>query len=362
LYGTGQSSTAYNPSSYSMAATNQKKTVAGGSQHNQLQMQLQQQQQQQHHELVDYKDPSLLISMTAALANQLSQPPYSNHHYSGNYPSSTVNNPNHHHLGQPQQQQQQQQQHLHSSHHSLSGIMPPPSSSHISGGNPNNHGSVSSTSSASSSSSTSSASSSSAVNSSQQFGNIHNGHHHHSSHHHNPHHHPYGGNGHGHGHNHHHGVVKSAADVFCNVPGRLSLLSSNSKYKVSVGEIQRRLSPPECLNASLLGGILRRAKSKNGGRLLREKLEEIGVNLPAGRRKAGTVTLLTSLVEGEAQHLAKDFQFVCDNDFPAKAAAEYVAKHHAAEAEVESRKSMIIAARYANILLDRFLFERSFFL
>lgn len=42
-----------------------------------------------------------------------------------------------------------------------------------------------------------------------------------------------------------------------------------------------------------------RAKSKNGGRQLREKLEKIGMNLPAGRRKAATVTLLTSLVEGE---------------------------------------------------------------
>lgn len=56
----------------------------------------------------------------------------------------------------------------------------------------------------------------------------------------------------------------SPSDVFCSVPGRLSLLSSTSKYKVTVGEVQRRLSPPECLNASLLGGVLRRAKSKNG--------------------------------------------------------------------------------------------------
>lgn len=44
-----------------------------------------------------------------------------------------------------------------------------------------------------------------------------------------------------------------------------------------------------------------RAKSKNGGRLLREKLEKIGLNLPAGRRKAANVTLLTSLVEGRFQ-------------------------------------------------------------
>jgi len=45
--------------------------------------------------------------------------------------------------------------------------------------------------------------------------------------------------------------------------------------------------------------LFHRAKSKNGGRLLREKLEKIGLNLPAGRRKAANVTLLTSLVEGK---------------------------------------------------------------
>lgn len=43
-----------------------------------------------------------------------------------------------------------------------------------------------------------------------------------------------------------------------------------------------------------------RAKSKNGGRSLREKLDKIGLNLPAGRRKAANVTLLTSLVEGQS--------------------------------------------------------------
>ncbi|KAK2113833.1 hypothetical protein P7K49_008099 [Saguinus oedipus] len=91
--------------------------------------------------------------------------------------------------------------------------------------------------------------------------------------------------------------VVNPTDLFCSVPGRLSLLSSTSKYKVTIAEVKRRLSPPECLNASLLGGILRRAKSKNGGRCLREKLDRLGLNLPAGRRKAANVTLLTSLVE-----------------------------------------------------------------
>jgi hypothetical protein len=45
---------------------------------------------------------------------------------------------------------------------------------------------------------------------------------------------------------------------FSPVPGRLALLSSSSKYKVTISEIQRRLGPPENLNASLLGGVLRR--------------------------------------------------------------------------------------------------------
>ena len=78
-----------------------------------------------------------------------------------------------------------------------------------------------------------------------------------SSHHHHVHH-------HGHGYSHHaahhvNGLLGMVpGDVFCSVPGRLSLLSSTSKYKVTVAEVQRRLSPPECLNASLLGGVLRR--------------------------------------------------------------------------------------------------------
>ena len=62
----------------------------------------------------------------------------------------------------------------------------------------------------------------------------------------------HGGGGHG------RGGGKFSEEIFCSVPGRLSLLSSTSKYKVTIAEVQRRLSPPECLNASLLGGVLRR--------------------------------------------------------------------------------------------------------
>ncbi|XP_063040785.1 transcription factor AP-2-epsilon [Engraulis encrasicolus] len=140
------------------------------------------------------------------------------------------------------------------------------------------------------------------------------------------------------------GGVSNPVEVFCTVPGRLSLLSSTSKYKVTVGEVQRRLAPPECLNASLLGGVLRRAKSKNGGRCLRERLEKIGLNLPAGRRKAANVTLLTSLVEGEAVHLARDFGYVCETEFPARATAEYLCRHNNPE-QMPSRRSMLMATK-----------------
>ncbi|CAB3405020.1 unnamed protein product [Caenorhabditis bovis] len=116
-------------------------------------------------------------------------------------------------------------------------------------------------------------------------------------------------------------------DVYCTVPGRTSLLSSTTKYRVTVGEIQRRISPPECLNASLLGGILRKAKSKDGGKTLRDSLKKLGLTLPAGRRKQANVTAWTALVEEEALHMAKDFAAVCEKEFHSREIGVYLTKN-----------------------------------
>ena len=112
-----------------------------------------------------------------------------------------------------------------------------------------------------------------------------------------------------------------------------------------------------------------RAKSKNGGKSLREKLEKIGLNLPAGRRKAANVTLLTSLVEGmcfclwklvlidwfyllgEALHLARDFRYVCETEFPSRQIAEYLNRSHSEPSEIFRRKEIVLATKYVHPIL-----------
>nr|NP_001071652.1 transcription factor protein [Ciona intestinalis]BAE06307.1 transcription factor protein [Ciona intestinalis] len=113
----------------------------------------------------------------------------------------------------------------------------------------------------------------------------------------------------------------SPNDVFCLVPGRLGMPNQGKKHQVLVGEILRRVLTPESLNISLLGPILRKAKSRNGSQYLRERLGEIGVRLPQGRRKTAQCTLFTSLTESEAKQLSEDFGKLCYCNFPCRSLA-----------------------------------------
>ena len=71
----------------------------------------------------------------------------------------------------------------------------------------------------------------------------------------------------------------------------------------------------------------------------------MGLALPAGRRKACNVTLLTSLVEGEAIHLARDFGYVCETEFPARQVAGYLSRQHTDPTEMYRRKDLLFASK-----------------
>lgn len=51
---------------------------------------------------------------------------------------------------------------------------------------------------------------------------------------------------------------------------------------------------------------------------------------------------------GEAAHLAADFDYVCESEFPAAQLAERQYRQHAEPTEQQSRKNAIIAAKYVS--------------
>ena len=60
------------------------------------------------------------------------------------------------------------------------------------------------------------------------------------------------------------------------------------------------------------------------------------------------MTLFTSLVEGEAIHMARDFAYVCETEFPSRQLAEYVHEHEQPPqyyADVDERRRTIASAK-----------------
>ena len=54
------------------------------------------------------------------------------------------------------------------------------------------------------------------------------------------------------------------------------------------------------------------------------------------------MTLLTSLVEGEAIHLARDFGYVCETEFPARPVAEFLTRQHS---DLYRWKDLLVATK-----------------
>lgn len=48
---------------------------------------------------------------------------------------------------------------------------------------------------------------------------------------------------------------------------------------------------------------------------------------------------------GEAVHLARDFGYVCETEFPAKPLAEFVCRQHNDPDVLHTRKNMILATK-----------------
>lgn len=61
---------------------------------------------------------------------------------------------------------------------------------------------------------------------------------------------------------------------------------------------------------------------------------------------ADLLSLLSLLILGEAVHLARDFAYVCEAEFPSKPVAEYLTRPHlGGRNEMTARKNMLLAAQ-----------------
>ena len=60
-------------------------------------------------------------------------------------------------------------------------------------------------------------------------------------------------------------------------------------------------------------------------------------------------------ISGEALHLARDFGYVCETEFPARQIAEYLCRNHSDPTDLFRRKELLLATKYVTINhLDKF--------
>ena len=51
------------------------------------------------------------------------------------------------------------------------------------------------------------------------------------------------------------------------------------------------------------------------------------------------------VITGEAIHLARDFGYVCETEFPARQVSEYMCRQHTDHAELYRRKELVLATK-----------------
>lgn len=71
-------------------------------------------------------------------------------------------------------------------------------------------------------------------------------------------------------------------------------------------------------------------------------------------RMRGWVLTMTSVADfaGEAVHLARDFGYICETEFPAKAVSEYLNRQHTDPSDLHSRKNMLLATKWVSQIPD----------
>ena len=55
--------------------------------------------------------------------------------------------------------------------------------------------------------------------------------------------------------------------------------------------------------------------------------------------------IIIGFFSGEAIHLARDFGYVCETEFPARQVAEYLCRQHTDPAELYRRKELVLATK-----------------
>ena len=57
------------------------------------------------------------------------------------------------------------------------------------------------------------------------------------------------------------------------------------------------------------------------------------------------VNICILFISGEAIHLARDFGYVCETEFPARQVSEYMCRQHTDPAELYRRKELVLATK-----------------